>query len=75
MTLRKTGVQKVQILFNDKSSEILDGSPTANQISQNIDQTPLISSQETPFTLTNTPYSSFDKKYPDCIAKMNVINE
>ena len=39
------GVQKVTILFNDKTNEILDGRPTVNQISQNIDQTPLISSQ------------------------------
>ena len=53
---------------------ILDGSPTANQSSQNIDQMPSASSEETPITSSlYTPCSSFEKRYPDCSAKLNII--
>ena len=71
--------KEVQILFNDESNETLDGNPT-NKISQNIDQTSLISSEETPedtpiISSLTTPCTSFEKKYPDFSAGMNIIEE
>ena len=71
--------KEVQILFNDESNETLDGNPT-NKISQNIDQTSLISSKETPedtpiISSLTTPCTSFEKKYPDFSAGMNIIEE
>ena len=71
--------KEVQILFNDESNQTLDGNPT-NKISQNIDQTPLISSEETPedtpiISSLTTPCTSFEKKYPDFSAGMNIIEE
>ena len=71
--------KEVQILFNDESNETLDGNPT-NKISQNIDQTSLISSEETPedtpiISSLTTPCTSFEKKYSNFSAGMNIIEE
>ena len=55
--------EEVQILFNDELNKILEGSPRLNQISQNIDQTPLIFAEKTPMMSSlNTPCSTVDKK-------------
>ena len=68
--------EEVQVSCNDDWNEIQEWNPTTNQFSRNIDQTSLISLEETPRKpLLNTPCSSFGKRYPYCSAEMNVIKE